>query len=267
MSAVSAPPQPGPVPLPGVTSGEGGPTVVLVHGFTQTHVSWEPVATALARDHRVLSVDAPGHGMAGDIRATLADGAASLVAAGGAALYVGYSMGGRLALRAALDHPDLVRGLVLLGATAGIDTDQARRDRRAADDALATRLERQGVSVFLDRWLAQPLFTGLDISSEDRAARLANDPAGLASSLRRAGTGSMDPPWWPELGDCTVPTLALAGAEDPKFRTLAERIVAGLAGRAEVDTIAGAGHAAHLSHAGAVAERIRSFVTSFPQPE
>ncbi|MCU1499918.1 MAG: hypothetical protein JWM47_3871, partial [Acidimicrobiales bacterium] len=48
--------------LHAVSTGSGGPAVVLVHGFTQTHVSWAPVAANLAVDHVVTAVDAPGHG-------------------------------------------------------------------------------------------------------------------------------------------------------------------------------------------------------------
>ncbi|HEX6785940.1 MAG TPA: alpha/beta fold hydrolase, partial [Acidimicrobiales bacterium] len=107
-----------------------GPRVVLVHGFTQTGRSWAPIAADLGRDHEVVLVDAPGHGGSSAGRADLTEGAALLGAAGGRATYVGYSMGGRLALHLALDHPDHVDALVLLGATAGIEDEEERAARR-----------------------------------------------------------------------------------------------------------------------------------------
>ena len=106
-----------PPPLHQVHAGESGPRVVLVHGFTQTHVAWMPVVAELVRDHQVVAVDLPGHGGSSEIAADLPLAARLLGEAGGHATYVGYSLGGRVALRLALDHPDLVDGLVLLGAT------------------------------------------------------------------------------------------------------------------------------------------------------
>ncbi len=259
--------------LHALRSGDGGPTVVLVHGFTQTHVSWAPVAADLAADHRVLAVDAPGHGESADIATDLAAGAARLgrVGSGAAgvggeserrAVYVGYSMGGRLALRLALDRPELVAGLVLLGATAGIDDAAERAARRAGDEALADRIERDGVAAFLDVWLAQPLFADLRPTPDDLAARHANAPSGLASSLRLAGTGTMEPPWWDELPSMRVPTLVLAGERDEKFTPLGHRLVDGIGPAAQFSTVPGTGHAAHLQEPMLVANLVRRFAAS-----
>ena len=243
-----------------------GTRVVLVHGFTQTLVSWAPVAADLAADHEVVRVDAPGHGGSADLHVDLAAGAELLGAAGGRATYVGYSMGGRLALRLAIDRPDLVERLVLLGATAGIDDPDERTARRAADHALAARIEADGVDAFLDRWLAQPLFADLSPTPEDLAARRTNSTAGLASSLRLAGTGTMDPPWWDDLARIDAPTLVLAGEHDAKFSAVGHRLVAAIgtgagAGRrplARFAPVAGAGHASHLQRPGVVASLIRA---------
>src|SRR5690606_23536537 len=113
--------------------------------------------------------------------------------AAGPATYVGYSMGGRLALHLALARPDLVRRLVLIGATGGIDDEDDRAARRAADERLAAHLEQVGVATFVDEWLAQPLFAGLSPTAAARDERLANTAEGLASSLRLAGTGTQEP--------------------------------------------------------------------------
>jgi 2-succinyl-6-hydroxy-2,4-cyclohexadiene-1-carboxylate synthase len=242
-----------------VTEGSG-PRVVLVHGFTQTLASWHAVADLLAPDHEVVRVDAPGHGGSSAIHADLTESARLLAEAGGRAPYVGYSMGGRIALRLALDRPDVVTGLVLLGATAGIDDPIERAARREADEARAAEVERDGTEAFVRRWLAQPLFAGLPDDPQDRAARFTNSPAGLASSLRRAGTGTMDPPWWDELPAISRPTLVLAGADDAKFTALGRRLAAAIGPAAELATIDGAGHAAHLERPELVAAAIREVV-------
>lgn len=237
-----------------------GPRVVLVHGFTQTVASWAPVAADLADDHEVVRVDTPGHGGSGDVRADLADGAQLLGEAGGQATYVGYSMGGRVALRLALDRPDLVERLVLLGATAGIDDDAERAARRASDEGLARSIETDGVDAFLDRWLAQPLFADLSPAADDLAARHANTAAGLASSLRLAGTATMDPPWWPELHQIETPTLVLAGEHDAKFTALAHRLVDAIGVNATIEPVPASTHAAHLQRPVEVAASIRRHV-------
>lgn len=235
-----------------------GPRVVLVHGFTQTLVSWRHVAARLAPDHEVVRVDAPGHGGSGDVEADLHHGAALLAESGGRGVYVGYSMGGRLALRLALDRPDLVDGLVLVGATAGIDDPDERADRRRADEAMAAQIETQGVESFLDGWLSLPLFAGLPPDPVERRARAANTADGLASSLRLAGTGTMDPPWWDELHRVSAPTIVLAGGLDHKFTDLGRRLVTAIGREARFLPVEGAGHAAHLHDPDLLAESVRA---------
>lgn len=225
--------------------------VVLVHGFTQTNRSWQPLLPRLTAGRQVVTVDAPGHGSSPQDGVDLGEGARLLGEAGGEAAYVGYSMGGRLALHLALSEPRLVRRLVLIGATAGIDADHEREARRAADQALAEELERGGLDPFLDRWLANPLFATL---SEDDAGiddRRRNTVSGLAASLRRMGTGTQEP-LWGRLSQLHMPALMVAGERDEKFTATAHRLAAAWGGDARVGIVAGAGHACHL-------ERPRTF--------
>jgi 2-succinyl-6-hydroxy-2,4-cyclohexadiene-1-carboxylate synthase len=144
--------------------------VVLVHGFTQTLRSWGPVADRLAARWQVVRVDLPGHGGSGGVRVGFGEAARLVGEAGGVGVYVGYSMGGRLCLRLALDRPDLVRGLVLIGASPGIADPGDRAARRADDEALAGRIEREGVAAFLERWLAGPLFATLPAAAAGRSS-------------------------------------------------------------------------------------------------
>lgn len=237
-----------------------GPRLVLVHGFTQTAACWGAEADALAADHEVVRVDAPGHGRSAEVAADLEAGGRSLLAVGGVATYLGYSMGARLCLHAALADPSLVRGLVLLGATAGIDDPTERAERRASDEVLARRLETEGVAAFLDTWLAQPLFAGIPTERSFRAERLANTPAGLASSLRLAGTGAQ-PSRWAELGRLTMPVLVVAGEKDAKFAALAQRLVESIGSSATLALIPDAGHAAHLEQPDGFLAAVRPWLT------
>lgn len=229
-----------------VVHGTSGPTVVLVHGFTQTAVSWRPVVERLEADHRVVCVELPGHGGSSEVRADLVATAELVRAVADRATWVGYSLGARVLLHLALAEGAPLPGLVLLGATAGIDDPEGRAERRRADEALARAVEADGVEAFVARWVAQPLFGPRPIADDDLAARRANTAAGLASSLRLAGTGTMDPPLWPRLGSITGPVTVAWGEEDHKFADLGERLAAGLGGPVRTAAIPGAHHAAHL---------------------
>lgn len=233
-----------PVSLHAYVDGDG-PRLVLVHGFAQSAQCWGPMADDLATDHEVLRFDAPGHGRSARAEPGLSEGARLMAERGGPATYLGYSMGGRYLLHCALECPDVVRGLVLVSTTAGIDDPAARATRRRLDEAMAERLEAQGLDAFLDAWLAQPLFSGLVETTQFRPARAENTVAGLAASLRRAGTGTQQA-LWDRLADLAMPVLVMAGADDARFRTEAQRMVAVIGTNATMAVIAGAGHAAHL---------------------
>jgi 2-succinyl-6-hydroxy-2,4-cyclohexadiene-1-carboxylate synthase len=245
------------------SSTAGGDRLVLVHGFTQTARCWGSFGDDLARDHDVVAVDAPGHGGSTDVRADLGEGARLLGQVGGRATYLGYSMGGRLALHLALTGSERVERLVLLGATAGIADDAERHARRAAEERLAEHLESVGVDAFLDEWLAQPLFRGLHPEAAALDERRRNTVEGLASSLRLAGTGAQRP-LWDRLAEIDVPVLLLAGVDDAKFSALAGRMARAIGPTATVALVPRAGHSAHLENPADTASIIRRWLRAHP---
>jgi 2-succinyl-6-hydroxy-2,4-cyclohexadiene-1-carboxylate synthase len=224
-----------------------GPLLVLCHGFTQTSRSWGLFGELLGASHRVLAVDLPGHGASADLDTDVVGAAHALLDTVGAEPFdlLGYSMGARVAITAALMQPQGLEALILISANPGIADDAERAARRAADDALADALERSGdVEAFLDSWLDQPLFAKLRPDDAQRASRSANGAHGLARSLRHMGTGTQQPAWgFLELIE--VPTLLLAGSRDEKYAALAMSMSEEL----PVSTLAVApdvGHACHL---------------------
>ncbi|HEX2785391.1 MAG TPA: alpha/beta fold hydrolase [Ilumatobacteraceae bacterium] len=236
-----------------------GPRLVFVHGFTQTSASWKPIAAHFAGSgYESIVVDAPGHGGSGEVRADLVKTAEWLTAMCGTAVYIGYSMGGRLCLHAAAMFAEQVRGLALVGASPGIADEGERQARRVADDQLADHIECVGVDVFLDEWLAQPLFSGLVVDEEQLADRLRNSAAGLASSLQLNGTGAQAS-LWPQVGTMTMPILAIAGEVDEKFVSIG-REIALAAPAAHFEMIPGAGHAAHLQNPGLVCDLLQRWL-------
>src|SRR3954452_18541337 len=118
------------------------PPLVLLPGFTQTRRSWEGVIAAL-HGPRPLAPDLPGHGTAAHRRPASFSACAGYVRAlaDGPCTLCGYSMGGRIALFTALALPGFVQRLVLIVASPGLADPAERERRRAADEALAARIE------------------------------------------------------------------------------------------------------------------------------
>jgi 2-succinyl-6-hydroxy-2,4-cyclohexadiene-1-carboxylate synthase len=235
---------------------------VLAHGFTQSAKSWTTFQRLLESrlpGATTIAIDLPGHGDAESPADLDLWASADLLAdQGGPGVYVGYSMGGRVALHTALAHPDVVDRLVLIGATAGIDDPDERAARRAADERLADHIEAVGVGTFIDEWLTNPLFAGLTDATAQRADRLRNSPAGLAASLRATGTGTQTP-LWDRLGEIECPVLVLVGEHDAKFTELGRRLVCGLS-RGELVVVPGAGHSVHLEQPDATVDAIAAWL-------
>ncbi len=215
--------------------------LVLAHGFTQTSNSWGRFAELMALGHSLVPIDLPGHGERAEVQATLWEAGELVADACDGADLLGYSLGARVSLHTVLARPGAVRRLVLIGGTAGIEDDTARALRRQRDDALAADVEND-LDGFLARWVAAPMFAGLSNSGLDERRR--NTGAGLASSLRLAGTGRQAP-LWDRLNEIDCPTLLIAGAGDTRFALSAAKMARRMA-RAQVSLIPGAGHAAHL---------------------
>ena len=242
-------------------SGKGAP-VVLVHGFTQSGRAWDAVAPAMARRHTVIALDAPGHGGSASVAADLVAGADLMVeAAGGPAAWLGYSMGGRFALHVALRHPDMVRRLVVVSASGGLDDAAARAARREADEGLAVRVETEGVEPFVRWWLTRPLFQTLPPGAAAIESRLGGTAAGLASSLRLAGAGSQQP-LWSQLPQLAMPVLVVAGERDDSYVVQGRRLVESIGSNAAFAVVADAGHACHLEQPDAFLDIVCPFLDS-----
>ncbi len=250
-----------------------GEPVALLHGFAGSARDLAPLADRLASRRRGIAIDLIGHG-ASDAPRELAPYAMErcvarvdgvLAAAGARPAHVfGYSMGGRIALALAAMRPRAVRSLALLGASAGIEDAQARAARRREDDALADRIEAEGVPAFADHWARLPLFATqrerlpAALRQEIHQRRLANRAHGLANALRGMGTGAQ-PALHARLAGVRVPVWLGYGALDAKFAAIAGDLARRLPD-ARPCAIPAAGHAAHLENADAVAAELERFL-------
>jgi 2-succinyl-6-hydroxy-2,4-cyclohexadiene-1-carboxylate synthase len=253
-----------------VEQGTGAP-LLLVHGFTGSSAAWEDMAGPLGKGRRLVLVDLPGHGrthLEDPELATVERSAADLAVLLGRldavpADVLGYSLGARIALRLAVAHPEVVARLVLESPSAGIADPTARAARRSADAALADRLEAGGITAFVDDWEQNPVFASRGPlpaahARRIRAMRLANDPAGLAASLRAAGQGAMEP-LHDRLADVTAPALVITGALDTVGRPRAEQVAHAIPG-ARLEVVEDAGHTPHDEQPEVFARLVAAFL-------
>jgi 2-succinyl-6-hydroxy-2,4-cyclohexadiene-1-carboxylate synthase len=233
--------------------------LVLLHGFTHTGASWQPVLAGVGERYSALAPDIRGHGAASERVPVTLDAVIGDIAelAPERFALAGYSMGGRIALHVALTLKRRVQGLTLIGASPGIEDPEERRSRRAADELLADEFERLAIGELAERWARTPVLAGQSAELQARVHedRLRSTPAGLARALRGLGTGAL-PSLWDRLAELAVPVSLIAGERDDKFTALARRMASAVP-RAEVHVVPGAGHAVHLEAPGAVAELLR----------
>ena len=235
-----------------------GPAVVALHGFAGDMSTWAEFVPEAQKKHTVITIDLLGHG-GSDAPTSLeryrmenlvSDVAAAIRQLGfSEACWLGYSMGGRVALAAATIVPTACHSLVLEGASPGLRSPNARARRQKKDEALASLILKQGIEAFTNYWSEQPLFETQkllpqQIQDRIRNQRLKNNPIGLANILRAAGTGAQ-PSIHESLPSLRIPVLCIAGEYDRKFAAIARR-TCGKVQNGRLAIIPGAGHAPHL---------------------
>lgn len=235
----------------------GAPAIVFVHGTRLTRAAWAAQLDDLGDEFRAIAVDLPGHGTRADQLFTL-EGAADIVAetireqaADGRAVVVGLSLGGYVAMVLAAREPELVRGLVLAGATAepvGIRSVPYRALAVALDRLDGPGLERLNAWFFRARYpgsIAEPIVAGGFWSR------------GGAQALR-ALFGQR---FAPRLAAYPGPTLILNGEWDLLFR-LSAGTFAAAAQDARRLRLAGALHLSNLDRPAAFNDAVRRFARS-----
>jgi len=226
--------------------------LLLVPGFMQRGSAWAAVAEQLGERYPSAALDHREHTYEGRLD--------EIRQAGEAAVLVGYSLGGRLCLHAALREPGGYRALVTIGASAGIEDGAERTARRDADERLATWMETRPIEDIVAVWERQPLFADQSdpLLDEQRPARLSHDPAQLATLLRTAGQGVLAPVWT-QLPGLDLPFLAVAGARDERYLAAARRMAEAVP-RGSWDLVEHAGHAPQLQQPEATALVLARFL-------
>ena len=210
---------------------ECGPALVCLHGFLGTGSDWLPFAQELHRlrpEIQILLPDLPGHGESVSIPPdNFTERLIETLDAAGIprAAIAGYSLGGRLALAAAIAQPHRFPRFIGISSTAGIDSSLERTARLEADAKLAQRLREDSFASFLRDWWSLPIFDSPKKIPADQflASRLAQKPAALAEVLEAWSPGAL-PALWRELPDYPGSALLLAGKFDSKYSLAACRM-------------------------------------------
>lgn len=164
-------------------------------------------------------------------------------------VFVGYSMGGRLALHFAQRYPELVSSLILVSASPGISERLDRIARWQQDYQRSQKILEQGVHPFCTEWQALPILQSQqNIPNPYRDAlrnrRFLQSPIGLANSILHLSPGVLRS-LWDQLHQITVPTILVTGSMDNKFKEIAKKMATKLPTVRHTE-ISDSGHTAHL---------------------
>lgn len=243
-----------------------GVPIVLIHGFTQSiEAAWVAtgVIEALENDYRVIALDMRGHGKSDKPHhvsaygQNMVDDVVRLLDHLGIAQahMVGYSMGGGMALRVAIRHPERVASAMPNGARVGEPTEAEVK----LFDQLIESLETSGsIRPVLEYFASDGSMSEQQITETDEAVRAANDPLALAAVLRSLRTLVLDPT---SVRGEMPPCLCVVGEHDPN-RTSMEHAAARV-NHLDVQVLDGADHLTAFGDP-RMTRAIKSFVPARP---
>lgn len=251
-----------------------GPSLVFTHGLFVDRTIFDAQVAILAKSHRCIVLDMPGHGASG-YRAggwtldDLADDLALMIAelSLGPVIFVGQSQGGMIGMRLAASRRGLVSGLVLIGTNARAEYPErieTWRDLRKTlldgDDG-----QREAAFAMVQKRLNAPEWLAREsaLAAEERRIMLGHDRNGVALALDAATLKRTD--IRPLLKNITAPTLVICGDADRATPIeLSQEMASAIAG-SRLEVLAGVGHHAPLEAPAAVTAALSRFIDGVEQ--
>ncbi len=228
--------------------------LALIHGAGGNHLSWPSQLRRLS-GYRVYTPDLPGHGKSKGhgLQGIASYGKETAAWIQGLELpkifLVGHSMGGAIALWAALNHPELVRGLILISTGARLPVNLSLIEEMATQVGFPTAVDKIASWSFSAR--IEP-----DLIENVKKQMLKTRPSVLAGDFQACDSFDLSQ----RLGEIAVPTLVLVGNEDKMTpERFSEGLAEGISG-AELEVVPGAGHMLPLEQPEETAKRVRGFL-------
>lgn len=246
-----------------------GPAIVLGHSFLCSGKMWEGQLPALAEAHRVVNIDYRGHGRSAEASGpfSLYDLVDDTLAVLDhldieQAIWVGLSIGGMVALRAALVAPQRVRALVLIGTHA--DAERSLASLKYSAMGLGVRLLgwRPFRSKVLKLMFGPTTFRRNPALVDAWAARMVE--LDRPSMLRCLGALSRRDRIVERLGKIEAPALVLVGAEDRSLPVPCSRQIDAALPDSRLEIIPEAGHLVALERPDAVTRSMLEFLRDLP---
>jgi 2-succinyl-6-hydroxy-2,4-cyclohexadiene-1-carboxylate synthase len=246
----------------------------MLHGFTGSLDDWREIHGSLNPNFNYIGIDLVGHGnsdspvnvdkyspqaLSKQINDVLNNLSIEQV------IILGYSMGGRAALNFAINHPNKIKGLILEGTTAGIQSEKIRNERIKIDEELADYIESHNIEEFVELWMSKEIFNTQrrfsNVKLKDiRKKKTLNSKIGLANSLRGFGTGRMGF-FGNKLSHINCPVLLITGELDTKF-TKINSVLKKKFPNAKHKIVENAGHNAHLEEPMKFVKVVNEFLSS-----
>jgi len=243
------------------------PTAALIHGLSETRKVWWRQESSLEPSIRVVRYDIRGFGDSptgaadGSVR-QMADDLGQLLSAfaTGPAWLVGFSMGGVIAQRFALDFPELTRGLILIASSCAVG--------RGGQEFFHHRIEQVtsgglgSLAETNDSDARGCFYTdNEELINEYKELRVGavRDPAGYLNACN-AMLGIGANPLTPELGAIHCPTSVIAGEHDPYCPPRASKMISDAIPGAELTIIEGVGHCMQFEASDQLNEHIVNFI-------
>lgn len=240
-----------------------GPPVILIHGLLMDRSMWEPQIDALRDRFRVIAIDAPGHGESAGVPlgidfwryADMIGGVCDQLGIS-EAYWGGQSMGGFTSLRAALSHPERVKGLILIDTSAR----EEEADKLAQYEAMLQVALSDGVTEDLANILVMVLFSSIYAAkpeSDDWRKKLLAGDIEAAHAMIRAvfdRDSVVD-----RLSEIRCPALVIHGEEDVAIEPVRGEELAQAFGTTLV-RVSGAGHASSVEDPEPVTAAIADFL-------
>lgn len=244
--------------------GKGDP-LLFIHGYPLSREAWAHQVEAFRAKHRVVAPDLRGFGGSGlgdhrgpvTMKAYADDLHALMVERGiGPVILAGHSMGGYIALAFALAHPELVRGLALVGTRAGADSAEGAAGRLA----LAEKVNTEGAQVAIEAIAPKML------SPKNTDAKLVQRTRHLMKDASEAGViGALlgmaaRPDSTPFLADLAMKTLVITGADDILIPPKESEAMAAALPNATLKLIPDAGHLVAFEQPAAFNEALKAWM-------